>query len=285
MLDQPVALVTGGSRGIGRGVCLELARRGCAVAINYAGNEAAARETVRLIEQDASRPDGQRSPLLCRGDVALAGDRDRIVDQVLTEWGRIDVLVNNAGITSVGRRDILEATEESWDRVLAVNLKGPYFLTQRVAREMIRLRKDEIGRMKDEKNIAGDASSFILHPSSFQRCIINITSLSANTVSTNRGDYCVSKAGLSMATRLWAARLAESGIRVFEVRPGVIETDMTSAVKEHYDRLIADGLSPIRRWGTPEDVGRTVAALASGDFPFSTGDALNVDGGFHIRRL
>ncbi len=274
MIEQPVALVTGGSRGIGRGICLELARRGFAVAVNYAGNEGAARETVRLLQEGIRRADAtspSRSQLLCQGDVALSADRDRMVDQVLAEWGRIDVLVNNAGITSVGRRDILEATEESWDRVLAVNLKGPYFLTQRVAREMIRLPSPPWGR-----GVGGEG---------VWRCIINITSLSTYTVSASRGDYCISKAGLSMMTKLWAARLAEHGIHVFEVRPGVIETDMTAGAKELYDRLIAEGLTPIRRWGTPEDVGRAVAALASGDFPFSTGDALNVDGGFHIRRL
>jgi 3-oxoacyl-[acyl-carrier protein] reductase len=283
MVEQRVALVTGGSRGIGRGICLELARRGFAVAVNYAGNEAAARETQKLIEEGNTRgADAPRSPMLCRGDVAVAADRERLVDQILAEWGRIDLLVNNAGITSIGRRDILEATEESWDRVLAVNLKGPYFLTQRIAREMIRTVKDEGGRMKDESDKPG--SSFILPLSSF-RCVINITSLSTYSVSTNRGDYCISKAGLSMMTKLWAVRLAEFGIHVYEIRPGVIETDMTAGAKEHYDRLIAEGLSPIRRWGTPADVGRAVGALASGELAFSTGDAINVDGGFHIRRL
>ncbi len=254
MHPHPVALVTGGSRGIGRGVCVELARHGYCLAVNYAGNEDAARETQRL----AAAADA----LLCRGDVGLSADRDRVVDEVLARWGRIDVLVNNAGITSVGRRDVLEATEESWDRVLAVNLKGPFFLTQRVAREMIRLL-----------------------PGLRQPAIVNVSSLSAFTVSTNRGDYCVSKTGLGVVTRLFAARLAEHGIRVYEVRPGVIDTDMTAAARERYDRLIAEGLSPIRRWGTPEDVGKAVAALVTGALPFSTGDALHIDGGFHVRRF
>jgi 3-oxoacyl-[acyl-carrier protein] reductase len=181
---------------------------------------------------------------------------------VLAAYGRIDVLVNNAGITSVGRKDILEATEESWDRVLAVNLKGPFFLTQRVASEMIRLR-DRL-------------------PSP---AIINVTSLSAYALSLNRGDYCISKAGLGVATQLFAARLADHGIRVYEVRPGIIETDMTAGGQEKYTRLINEGLTPIRRWGTPEDVGKAVAALVTGAIPFSTGDAINVDGGFHIRRF
>jgi NAD(P)-dependent dehydrogenase (short-subunit alcohol dehydrogenase family) len=259
MHPHPVALVTGGSRGIGRGVCVELARRGYAVAVNYAGNESAARATAALVHAA-----GAPAALVCQGDVAAAADRTRLVAEVLAAWGRLDVLVNNAGITSVGRRDILEATEESWDRVLGVNLKGPFFLTQLVARAMIELLQ----------------RGPLNHP-----CIINISSLSAYAVSTNRGDYCISKAGLSMLTKLWAVRLADHGIRVFEVRPGVIDTDMTAGAKEKYDRLIAAGLSPIRRWGTPADVGRAVAALASGDFPFSTGDALNVDGGFHLRRL
>lgn len=250
-----VALVTGGSRGIGRGICIELARHGYAVAINYTSNEAAAQATQRLL---ASQVDS----LLCHADVGCAADRERMVDEVLARWGRIDVLVNNAGITSVGRRDILEATEESWDRVLAVNLKGPYFLTQRVAREMLRL------------------GAKLLAPA-----IVNISSLSAYSISTNRGDYCISKAGLSMLTQLFALRLAEHGIRVYEVRPGVIDTDMTASVRERYDQLIADGLTPIRRWGTPEDVGKAVAALVKGAIPFSTGDVVNVDGGFHLRRF
>ena len=183
------------------------------------------------------------------------------MDEVLGRWDRIDVLVNNAGVTSVGRCDILEATEDSWDQVLAVNLKGPFFLTQRVAREMLR-RTD------------------LVHPA-----IVNISSLSSYTASTNRGDYCVSKAGLGMVTQLFAARLAEHGISVFEVRPGIIETDMTAAVRERYTSLIAEGLTPIRRWGTPADVGRAVASLVTGAIPFSTGEVLHVDGGFHLRRL
>src|SRR5262245_8387226 len=252
---RPVALVTGGSRGIGRGICVELARAGHAVAVNYAGNEDAARETQRLLGADADA-------LLCRADVGVAADRERLVDEVLAHWGRIDLLVNNAGITSVGRRDLLEATEESWDRVLAVNLKGPYFLTQRVAREMLRLR------------------GVLVNPA-----VVNITSLSAYSVSVNRGDYCISKAGLSVATQLFALRLADHGIRVYEVRPGVIDTDMTAAARDRYTHLIAEGLTPIRRWGTPADVGRAIAALATGAIPFSTGDVLHVDGGYHLRRF
>jgi NAD(P)-dependent dehydrogenase (short-subunit alcohol dehydrogenase family) len=255
MHSAPVALVTGGSRGIGRGVCIELARSGYAVAVNYAGNEEAARETQRLLGPDCAS-------LLCRGDVSSAGDRDRVVDDVLARFGRLDLLVNNAGITSQGRRDLLEATEESWDQVLAVNLKGAFFLSQRAAREMIRLL-----------------------PQLHRPAIVNISSLSAYAASTDRGDYCISKAGLMMLTQLYAVRLAEQGIRVYEVRPGVIDTDMAAAARDKYTRLIAEGLSPIRRWGTAEDVGRTVAALATGALPFCTGEVVNVDGGFHLRKF
>jgi NAD(P)-dependent dehydrogenase (short-subunit alcohol dehydrogenase family) len=255
MYHHPVALVTGGSRGIGRGICVELARARYAVAVNYAGNEEAARETQRLIG-------AATETLLCQADVGVTADRDRLVDEVLARWGRIDVLVNNAGITSVGRKDLLEATEDSWDRVLAVNLKGPYFLTQRVAREMIRLQ------------VPGS-----------QPAVVNISSLSAYAVSTNRGDYCISKTGLAMLTQLFALRLAEHGIRVYEVRPGIIDTDMTAGAHERYTKLIAEGLTPIRRWGTPADVGQAVAALVTGAMPFSTGDVLNIDGGFHLRKF
>ncbi|MFO0928068.1 MAG: 3-ketoacyl-ACP reductase [Gemmataceae bacterium] len=200
--------------------------------------------------------------VLCRGDVSRRDDRDRIVDTTLQAFGRIDVLVNNAGITSVGRKDLLEATEDSWDAVLGTNLKGPYFLSQRVANEMLARR------------------AALIDPA-----IVVVSSLSAYAVSTNRGDYCISKAGLAMLTQLFALRLADAGIRVYEIRPGVMETDMTAGVHDKYNRLIAEGLTPIRRWGTAEDVGRAVVALVRGAIPFSTGDVVNVDGGFHLRRF
>ena len=255
MHPHPVALVTGGSRGIGRGVCAALAQAGFAVAINFHGNEAAARETQHLL-----RP-GVDSALF-QADVSVAADRERLVDDTLARWGRIDVLVNNAGITSMGRRDLLEATEESWDRVIGVNLKGPFFLSQRVARAMLRLRDD--------------------FPDSAP-AIVNITSVSAYAMSVNRGDYCISKAGVSALTQLFALRLAGHGIRVYEVRPGVIESDMTAGAHAEYTQLLADGLAPIRRWGTPEDVGQAVVALVTGMLPYSTGDIVNIDGGFHLR--
>ena len=187
-----------------------------------------------------------------------------MVEEVLKRFGRLDLLVNNAGIAPRQRQDLLEMREESYDEVLAVNLKGPFFLTQQVARTMI----DLLG------------SGVIENPR-----IINIGSISAYASSPNRGEYCLSKAGISMITALFADRLAESGIGVYEIRPGVIATDMTDAVKEKYDHLIANGLTPIQRWGQPEDVAKAVVAIAEGAFPFSTGEIFNVDGGFHLRRL
>lgn len=255
MLNQPVALVTGGSRGIGRGICLSLARRGYAIAVNFAGNREAAEQTV------AHLPAASTAQIL-QGDVSLSDDRAQMIRALIESWGRIDVLVNNAGITSQGRKDILEATEESWDRVLGVNLKGPFFLTQLVAREMITL------------------GAVLARPT-----IVNISSLSAVSASINRGDYCISKIGMSMMTQLFAVRLAEHGIRVFEVRPGIIDTDMTAGAREIYQKRIADGLTPIRRMGTPEEVGEMVALLVASETPYTTGETINVDGGFHLRRL
>jgi NAD(P)-dependent dehydrogenase (short-subunit alcohol dehydrogenase family) len=228
------------------------------VVVNFAGNAPAAEAC--LAEVRVAGGDG----VTVRADVSVAGDRERLVEATLAAYGRIDLLVNNAGIAPPVRADILEATEDSFDRLLAVNLKGPYFLTQRVARHMIAQAAAE-GDPKPQ--------------------IVNVTSVSAYAASVNRGDYCISKAGLGMMTALWAARLAPHGIHVYEVRPGVIATDMTGPVREKYDRMIAEGAWPIRRWGEPSDVGRAVAAIARGDFPFSTGEVFNVDGGFHLRIL
>lgn len=257
-LRLPAALVTGASRGIGRAIALRLAREGHAVAVNYHTNAAAADEVVRQIEAAGA------AAIAVQADVASAADRQRLVETTLARFGRLDVLVNNAGITSVGRKDLLEATEESWDTVFATNLKGPFFLAQYAARKMI----ERIG----SGAMAGGT-------------IVNVSSISAYAVSTNRADYCMAKAAMQMMTWLLADRLAEHGIRVYEVCPGVIASDMTAPVKEKYDKLIAEGLSPIRRWGQPEDVAAAVAMLAAGQLPFSTGERINVDGGFHIRRL
>lgn len=256
--DQPVALITGASRGIGRAIALELARKQFAVVVNFLQNKGAAQAV--LDELTAS---GGRGMTLA-ADVASPVDRNRLVQQTMAEFGRIDVLVNNAGITSQGRMDLLEATEESWDRVFDTNLKGPFFLAQSVARQMIDLQKAE---------------------TITRGYIINISSISAYAVSTNRADYCMTKAAMQMMTWLLADRLADAGIRVYEICPGVIASDMTAPVREKYDKLIAEGLTPIRRWGQPEDVARVVAALVGGALPFSTGERINVDGGFHIRRL
>lgn len=260
-MASKTALITGASRGIGRGIALELARTGCRVAINYAGNAAAAAEALALVKEAGG--DG----IIIQGDVAVAADRERLVRETAERFGRIDLLVNNAGVAPNVRADLLEAGEESFDRLYAINLKGPYFLTQLVARKMLTQERDSEG---------------------FRGRIVNITSVSVYTASINRGDYCVVKAGLAMMTKLFADRLANDGINVYEIRPGVIATDMTGGVKEKYDNLIfhdARGISPIRRWGKPEDVGRAVRAIAEDRFPFSTGAVFDVDGGFHLHRL
>jgi 3-oxoacyl-[acyl-carrier protein] reductase len=263
MSRRSVALVTGAGRGIGRGIAVELGRLGWSVVVNYAGNAGAAEECLGLVR------DAGGDGITVRADVSDPADRERLVDETLAAYGRLDLLVNNAGVAPDVRADILEAGEASFDRLIAINLKGPYFLTQRVAREMIR-------QVEREPHPEGTRP---------RPQIVTITSMSAYTASVNRGDYCISKAGLGMMTALYAARLAEYGIRVYEVRPGVIATDMTGPVKEKYDQLIASGAWPIRRWGEPGDIGRAVAAIARGDFPFSTGEVINVDGGFHLRTL
>jgi len=258
MSEQRVALITGAGRGIGRGIALALAGRGWAVVVNFRGNAGAARETLQLVEAAGGRG------LLVQADVGSASDRERLLDETLHAFGRLDLLVNNAGMAPRQRTDMLEMSEASYDEVMTVNLKGPFLLTQAVARRMIALVR--AGVVQDPK-------------------IVNISSISAYTSSTNRAEYCLSKAGMAMMTALFADRLATEGINVYEIRPGVIETDMTSAVKGKYDRLIAEGLAPIRRWGQPDDVARAVVAIAEGYLPFSTGEVINVDCGFHLRRL
>ncbi|HEU4435561.1 MAG TPA: 3-ketoacyl-ACP reductase [Pyrinomonadaceae bacterium] len=262
--DRRVALVTGGSRGIGRAIAIELSRVNYDVMINYATNETAADETAAAVVDASSDP--QIHVETCRANIADPLERDLLVAETRARFGRLDLLVNNAGVAPSRRVDLLEATIESFDEVVGANLKGPYFLTQAVARWMIEQR-----------------SSGVL--TNYSPAIVNITSVSAYAASPERGEYCISKAGLSMMTKLYAARLAEEGIRVYEIRPGVISTDMTAGVKEKYDRLIAGDLTPIKRWGTAEDVGRAVAAIATDLLPFSTGEVINVDGGFHLRRL
>ena len=258
MQTDKVALVTGGGRGIGRAIVLGLAEKGWKVAINYHTGQAAAEQTSHMVAE--SGVEG----ILLQANIADAAERASLVDRLLQHYGRIDLLVNNAGIAPRRRRDLLETSEDSFDEVLAVNLKGPFFLSQSVAGVLIRLLQE--GKITQPK-------------------IINIGSLSAYAASPDRSEYCISKAGLSMVTALLAARLAEYGINVYEVRPGIIETDMTRIVHDKYERLIADGLTPTRRWGQPQDVAQAVVAIAEGYFPFSTGAVIDVDGGFHLRRL
>jgi NAD(P)-dependent dehydrogenase (short-subunit alcohol dehydrogenase family) len=259
------ALITGASRGIGRGIALELAKIGCDLVVNYAGNQAAAQRTAKdCLAQAKARARVIRAEI-CQADIAVSADRRKLIDFTRENFGRLDLLVNNAGVAPIERADLLEAGEESFDRLMNINVKGPYFLTQLAARWMI------------EQNRAGVPPA---HPK-----IITISSISAYTASVNRGEYCISKAALSMITPLFATRLAGDGIQVYEIRPGIIATDMTGPVQDKYDKLIADGLTPIARWGTPEDVGKAVAAIAQDALPFSTGEVINVDGGFHLRRL
>jgi 3-oxoacyl-[acyl-carrier protein] reductase len=258
MSHNRVALVTGGGRGIGRGIAEALAEHRWTVVVNYRSNAQAAVQTLRLVKKAGGRG------AAIQADIADASDRERLVEESLEKFKRIDLLVNNAGMAPRQRLDILDTHEASYNEVMAVNLKGPFFLTQRVAKAMIKL--IERGVVERPK-------------------IINIGSLSAYTSSPSRAEYCLSKAGMVMMTMLYADRLAEYGINVYEIRPGIIETDMTNVVKEKYDRLIAQGVTPIRRWGQPGDVGRAVVAVAEGCLPFSTGEVINVDGGFHLHRL
>jgi 3-oxoacyl-[acyl-carrier protein] reductase len=253
-----VALVTGGTRGIGLGVALKLAEAGFALVVS-------GRRTVEQVEP-ALQKLRQRSAasIYVAADVASSTDRERLLSTVEASFGRLDVLVNNAGIAPRVRADVLEAGEESFDELIATNLRGPYFLTQSAAKWMIR-------------QCAANPHA--------QRSIINISSVSATVASVNRGDYCISKAGIAMATRLWAARLAEYGIAVYEVRPGIIETDMTEGVKGKYDALIEGGILLEKRWGTPEDIGTAVSMLARGDLPYATGAVLVLDGGLTLARL
>lgn len=255
---RPVAIVTGASRGIGREIALRLAGDGYAIGVNYHRNSQAAGSVVDEIQARGG------AAMAIQADVGDRSHHARLIDSTGEAWGRLDVLVNNAGITSPGRKDVLQATSDSWDQVFATNLKGPFFLTQLAALEMIRLREQRTIR---------------------EGCIVNISSISSYAVSLNRPDYCIAKAGMQMMTWLFADRLADEQIRVFEICPGVIASDMTEPVRAKYDQLISDGLTPIRRWGTPDDVARAVSAVVSNAFPFTTGERINVDGGFHIRRL
>ncbi|GAC1305140.1 MAG: 3-ketoacyl-ACP reductase [Isosphaeraceae bacterium] len=257
--EDSVAIITGGSRGLGRGIVIELAKLGKRLVVNYRSDSRAAEEArAQALEVGAGKVE------TIQADIGDLDQAKRLLDQTLSVFGRVDLLVNNAGIAPKTRLDLLETTPESFDRLLSTNFRGPFFLTQMVARTMLEL---------------------ILAKVVSNAQIQFITSISSEFASINRGEYCMSKAATSMAAKLFAARLAGQGIQVFEIRPGIIETDMTANVRELYDARIAAGLSPIARWGTPNDVGKVSAALADGAFPFSTGNIIYVDGGLHLPRL
>lgn len=253
-----VALVTGGARGIGMGISRRLAEAGFQLALNGRRAETDVATTLEELRNLGTEV------LYFQADVAEAKSRQALIDAIRAHFGRLDVLVNNAGVAPEARADLLDATEESFDHVVGVNLKGPYFLTQLVARWMVEQRQ-------------ADAA--------FAGVVVNVSSVSATVASVNRGEYCISKAGVAMATALWANRLAEFGIQVYEVRPGVIRTDMTAAVTDKYDKLISEGLTLEPRWGTPDDVGRAVAALARGELSYATGNVILVDGGLTLPRM
>ena len=255
---KKTGLITGGSRGIGFGIAEQLAQSGFDLAINGTRSSNEVEDAIKKLK------DFGNDVIYCQGNISSTAGRENIIRQVKDHYGKLHVLVNNAGVAPKERKDILYATEESFDDVISTNLKGTYFLMQKAANWMI-----------EQK----------INDPEFPGCIINISSISATVASVNRGEYCISKAGLSMATQLFAVRLGEFNIPVFEVRPGVIRTDMTAGAKEKYDKLIAEGLCVQQRWGEPEDVGKVVASLANGNFLYSTGQVIMVDGGLTIQRL
>jgi 3-oxoacyl-[acyl-carrier protein] reductase len=252
------AIITGGGRGIGLGIAQAMAKEKYNLVIVGVRPADQLADTLGQLKSIAS------AVHYVQADISLTTDRKKLIDETKSTFGRLDVLVNNAGVAPSVRADVLDAGEESFDRLISINLKGPYFLTQLAANMMVEQKKSE---------------------PDFRGKIISVSSVSATVISTNRGDYCISKAGVAMATQLWAARLAEFGIDVYEVRPGVIATDMTAGVKEKYDALFAGGLTLEQRWGQPADVGRVVAMLSRGDLPYSTGQVLTIDGGLTQRRL
>ena len=252
------ALVTGSTRGIGGGIAQALAEGGCNVVLNSRRKPSDIETILNRFKKNGVEA------LYIRADISEKQDRDKIILFLKEKTGRLDVLVNNAGVAPLERKDILEVSEESYDRILNINAKGPFFLTQAIAVWMRDL-SDKIENYTPQ--------------------IINITSISAYTASVSRPEYCISKAAMSMLTKLFAVKLAGDNIGVYEIRPGIILTDMTKGVKAKYDKLIGEGLLPIRRWGTPDDVARAVAAIASGSLPYSTGAILDVDGGFHLKTL
>jgi NAD(P)-dependent dehydrogenase (short-subunit alcohol dehydrogenase family) len=261
--DKQVALVTGAGQGIGRGISVELAKNGFDIAaVDIVFEPENKQKGLFEVKERVEELGSIFLPI--QGDVSSLKDHEKILKQVLDRFGKIDVLVNNAGVAPEKRLDVLETTPESYDRLLSINARGPFFLTQKIANQMVKRAEKSPG----------------LKP-----CIIFISSISADVSSPSRAEYCVSKAALSQAARIFADRLSEYGINVFEVRPGIIQTDMTAPVQEKYDKLIDQGLVPQKRWGFPEDVGKAVASLAKGDFGYSTGLVIEVSGGMNIRHL
>ena len=257
-MKNKVALITGGTRGIGLGIARRLAKEGWDLALNGVRAASDIGNVIDELSSDAT------TVIYSRGDIGNSTDRQQIVDRVIQKFGHINALVNNAGIAPKERGDLLDMSEESYDRVLDINLKGTFFLSQIIAKLMINYKNENAG---------------------FQSTIVNISSISAEVASINRGQYCISKSGMSMVTKLFASKLGDYNIPVYEVRPGIIDTDMTSGVKDKYDKLFKEGLSVQRRWGTAEDVGKAVAALLRQDFPYSTGQVIMVEGGMTIDRL
>ncbi len=263
-MGKAVALITGASRGIGRGIALTLARQGYDIAGLATRPDPNNTETgLYAVKNEAEQSGITFLPLA--GDIADLDAHQRIVDETVDCFGRIDILVNNAGVAPLKRKDLLECEPESYDRVMNINLRGPYFFTQQAARQMI-------------KQVGDDTPSYMPR-------VVFISSISSRVISVNRAEYCVSKAGLSMTAQCFAVALAPYGINVYDLQPGITATDMTSAVKEKYDNLISEGLTLTKRWGTPEDVGKAVLSLAEGHFDYSTGAVIEIGGGLSIPRL
>jgi len=262
-MGKATAFVTGASRGIGRGIAIELAKHGYDIAGGATKANPATRESGLYEVMERVEELGQRF-VPVTGDIADLSCHERMIDDVTNGLGAVDVLVNNAGVSTKDRLDILETTAESFDRLMDINVRGPFFLSQRVAHQMA----TQIKSGRD-----------------YTPAIVFVTSISSTAASPNRAEYCISKAALTMAAQNYAVRLADEGIRVFEVQPGIIETDMTAGVQEKYDRLIEEGLLLQKRWGTPEDIGKACAALAEGYFDYAQGAAIEVGGGFSVGRL
>ncbi len=259
MNGKPVAVITGASRGIGRAVAIALAGEGFDIAAIARSVDS---EGMEILAPEVEKRGAQFFPIGL--DISCTKCHKEVVSNILDRYGRIDFLVNNAGVAPLQRRDLLEMGEDSYDRVMNINLKGPVFFAQKIAKEMI--------WMKEQIN-------------PYRPVIIFITSVSATLTSTNRAEYCISKAGLSMASAVFSDRLSRENILVFEVRPGIIQTDMTAMIREKYDKLIAEGLVPQKRWGFPDDIGKAVASIARGDWDFSTGMVFEISGGLNLHRI